>query len=48
MVIEGLNGGALQFDGVDDIIQIPDSEHINATVSYLQVKLWLDGQDDTR
>jgi len=30
-VVEGLNGKALQFDGVDDGISIPDSQFINVT-----------------
>ncbi len=29
-VVDGLNGKALQFDGVDDIIRIPDSPNINS------------------
>jgi Concanavalin A-like lectin/glucanases superfamily len=30
-IVEGLSGEALQFDGVDDIVRIPDSANINTT-----------------
>ncbi len=32
--VDGLNGKALQFDGVDDVVNVPDSTHINTGGPY--------------